>query len=419
MHLSLSLTSLCQLAREGEWPEIRWREALQTWSEEGLTLRSWRYGALLVQTMPDDVLVQVVRQVTWWLEAVSKSINQHEAILLNICRRVLEKQRDAVSEFEPHDEPSDDPIGAAINHPIGHVTQAVLNIWLKRAPNDDDRLPNDIESFCTEICDIEVDQFRHGRVLLGARSIALFRVDRLWAKQRLLQLFDWDTSREEAKAMWSGFLWSPRLYWPLLNALKPNFLETARHYADLGTHSKQFAAFLTYAALEGNQTFSREEFSSAVALLPQEGLEVGAEALAQALEGAGDQRREYWRNRILPFWQHSWPKSRDLVTEGITEDLARLSIAAGSEFPEALKVVQDWLAPIAHPHYVVHRLHESGLCCEFPEDALRLLGIIISDQPYLSDELKPCLSLITQTRPALTENPQYKRLNEYVRRLGV
>lgn len=413
---SLCLTALCDLAREDEWPETRWRVALQTWSEEGLKLRSWRYGAPLVQSMPDDVLIKLSSPATWWLEAVSKSIKQHEEIFLDLCRRVIEKHHHAGPGIELDDEIVDDPIGAAINHPIGHVTQAVLNFWLKRSPNDGDQLPDDIERILTAICDVEVDQFRHGRVLLGARCIALFRVDRPWAEHRLLPLFDWEVSPKEARALWSGFLWSPRLYWPLLSALKPQLLRTVQHYATLGEQAKQLAAFLTYAALEPNQTFSREELSSAVASLPQEGLGVVAEALAQALEGAGDQREEYWKNRILPFWQHVWPKSRDLITEEIAKYLARLSIAAGSEFPEALKVVVDWLVPIRHPHYIMHRLHESGLCSEFPEDALGLLRVIIDDQPYLSDELRQCLSLIALARPTLAEDRQYSRLNEHARR---
>lgn len=417
--LSLSFTALCELAREGEWPEIRWREALQTWSEEGHILRSWRYGAPLVQAMPDDVLIKLVHQVTWWLEKVSKSINRHEAILLDLCRRILDQYLEPEYGIERDREAVNDPVGAAINHPIGHVTQSLLNLWFRRKPSDDDQLPDDIAIFFTQLSNVEVDQFRHGRVLLAARSIALFRVDRPWAVRWLLPIFDWAASPDEAKAAWSGFFWSPRLYWPLLEELKPHFLETVRHYPDLGAQAKQFAAFLTYAALEANQAFSREEFASAIALLPPEGLEASAEALAQALEGSGDQRKEYWKNRMLPFWQHVWPKSRDLVTVGIAEDLARLSIAAGSEFPEALTIIQDWLVPIRHPHYVMHRLHESGLCGQFPEDALRLLGIIINDQIYLSDELRHCLMSIVQARPALTENPQYRRLNEYARRQGV
>lgn len=67
-----SLYALCDLARDGEWPAERWREALQAWSEEGLVSRSWRYAAPLVQSMPDEVLQEFAHSVTWWLEAASK-----------------------------------------------------------------------------------------------------------------------------------------------------------------------------------------------------------------------------------------------------------------------------------------------------------------------------------------------------------
>lgn len=416
---SLCLTALCDLAREGDWPQKRWKVALQTWSEDGLKMRSWRYGAPLVQAMPDEVLINLSSQVTWWLQAVSKAVEQHEEIFLDLCRRIINKYRDLGPDVVVGSEVVDDPIGAAINHPIGHVAQAVLNIWLRTSPNDDDQLPHEIEHILTSICNAEVDQFRHGRVLLAARSIALFRVDRRWAEQQLLPLFDWDASLIEARAVWSGFFWSPRLYWPLLSALKPQFLKTVQHYEALGEQAKQLAAFLTYAALELDQTFSRDEFGSAFELLPKEGLEIGAEALAQALEGSGDQREQYLKNRVLPFWQHIWPKSRDRISEGISKDLARLSIASGSEFPEVLNVVENWLVPIHHPHYILHRLHESGLCGEFPQDALRLLGRIINDQPYLSDELRQCLRSIEQEEPALVQDPRYIRLDEHARRMGV
>ena len=54
-------------------------------------------------------------------------------------------------------------------------------------------------------------------------------------------------------------------------------------------------------------------------------------ALAQALEGAADQREDYWRNRVQPFWRHVWPKSRDLTNPRISAALIRLVIAARGE----------------------------------------------------------------------------------------
>lgn len=204
-------------------------------------------------------------------------------------------------------------------------------------------------------------------------------MDTPWTERHLLPLFNWD-NLAEAKAVWEGFLWSPRLYQPLLIAFKPQFLECANHYADLGEHARQFAAFLTYAVLGPTQGYTVEEVRAAIGALPQRGLEESAQAISQALEGAGEQHEDYWKNRIQPFWHSIWPKSRDLATPRIAENLVRMTIAARLEFPAALAAASDWLQPIEHPHYVLQLLEKSNLCTRFPADALRLLGIVIRDQ---------------------------------------
>ena len=314
--------------------------------------------------------------------------------------------------------PIDQPVTEAINHPVGKATEALINLWFKQSPNDGDLLPADIGPLFTLLCDVQVDRFRHGRVLLGSQLIAFFRVDRPWTEQYLLPLFSW-SNPAEAKAVWEGFLWSPRLYQPLLTAFKQQFLESANHYADLGEHRQQFAAFLTYAALGPIEGYTVDELRSAIAALPQEGLEESAQALSQAIEGASDQREDYWKNRVQPFWQEVWPKSRELATARIAESLTRLVIAARGEFPAALAAVQDWLQPIEHPHYVVHLLHESGLCGRFPTDALRLLNAVIVDQQWAPRELGQSLDKIVQVAPNLAQDACYLRLRDYARRRGI
>ena len=412
-----SLYALCDLARDGVWPTGRWREALQAWSEEGMVMRSWRYAAPLVQSMPDDDVQELAYGVTWWIEASSKSINRHQEAMLNLCRRILALPLDAGTGMMRNGEPIDQPVTEAINHPVGHITQALLNMWLKRNPNDNDQLPAEIEPFFTDLCDVGVDRFRHGRALLSSRLITFFRVDRPWTEQYLLPLFSWNNPAE-AKAVWAGFLWSPRLYQPLLIAFKTQLLGSASHYADLGEHRQQFASFLTYAALERTEGFTVEEFRSALGALPQDGLEESAQALSQALEGAANQSEDYWKNRIQPFWHHVWPKSRNLATPQIAESLIRLIIAARSEFPAALAAVQDWLQPIEHPHYAVHLLDESRLCSQFPLDALHLLNKVIADQQWAPQELEKCLDEIVKASPQLSQNATYQRLREYSRRRG-
>lgn len=413
-----SLSALRELSLDGVWPAGRWREALQTWADEGMVLRSWRYAAPLVQSMPDAVLLEIDHAVTWWMEVASKSISCHEDILLNLCCRVLSLETGSGSHIIRNGIETDDPVGSAINHPIGRVTQALITLWFKRSPNDNDLLPDELKPIFTILCDAQIDRFRHGRVLLGSRLIAFFRVDRPWTEQHLLPLFGW-SNPVEAKAVWEGFLWSPRLYQPLLTVFKSQFLESANHYADLGEHRQQFVTVLTYVALGPTEGYTVEEFRTAIGVLPLEGLEESAQAFSQALEGTAEQSEDYWKNRAQPFWQQIWPKSRDLATPRISESLTRMVIAARGEFPAALTAVQGWLQPIEHPDYVVRLLHESGLCSRYPADALGLLNAIIVDQQWVPRELGQCLDQIEQANTQLGQDARYHRLSEYFRRRDV
>ncbi len=412
-----SLYALCDLATQGAWPAKRWREALQVWSEDVMVSRSWRYAAPLVATMPVAKIAEIAHGLTWWLRSAAKSGEEHEAILLDLCRRILQMPLPEDSGITNGDgQPLEQPVTEAINHPIGHVTLALIDLWFRREPNDGDGLRSDFVDLFTSLCDVRVRRFRHGRVLLASSVISLFRVDRAWTERYLLPLFDWNADPLEAKGAWESFLWSPRLYEPLLLSLKTQLLDTARHYQDLGEHARQFAAFVTYAALEPMIGFTTEEWRPVIDALPPGGLEESAQALAQALDGAADKRAEYWTNRIEPFWQNIWPKSRDLATPDIAESLARMCIAAGTEFPAAVATVINWLRPFEYPYSIIAPLRASGLCERFPADALRLLAAIVDDQPWVAPELGQCLDLIAKADTSLIHDASYQRLLAYVRR---
>lgn len=404
--------ALCALAREGVWPTERWREALQAWSEEKLLKRSWRYMAPILATAPDEVLQTLDHGVSWWLQSIAKTFEGHETLFFVLARRILaQDHQDGVD--------TDDPVGRAINHPVGHVTEALLRWWYRRSLEDGQGLPDDIKPTFTELCDTQIDKYRHGRVLLAAHVIALFRVDGDWATQHLLPLFVWQRSEAEARAAWEGFLWSPRLYRPLMESLKPAFLDTARHYAALGKHDGQYASLLTFAALDPGDTFTTAELAAAIRALPPDGLRDAAQALVRALEGAGDQRADYWSNRVAPYLHAIWPRTRDHLSPAIAESLGRLCVAAQDAFPEALALLRAWLQPPAHPDYLVHRLHEAGLCGRFPEHALDFLSLVIGDQTqWPPSDLGACLDAIRIAAPELEADPRFERLMAYLRQHG-
>jgi len=406
---SIACRALLVLGRRGIWPNKRWREALQVWSNGELLQRSWRYLAPSVNSMPVASLQEIAQTTTWWLEEIGKGLESREAEFFNICERILGMPEDeAISD--------DDPIYRAINHPKGRVTQALVNWWFSTKPEDDELLPENLVPLFGRLCDTSTAEYRHARILLCANVIALMRVDPLWASTKILPLFDWHTSKVEARAAWMGYLWAPRLYRPLLTAFKPAFLETAHRYADLGDHGRQYATVLTFAALDPADIFSRTEIQAAIRALPQDGLEHCARALVQALGSAGDQRAEYWSNRVQPFIEKIWPKATMAAPKLITEQFARLALAAGESFPEAFAVVKPWLVLIEYPYTIINDLKQYDTCANFPREALHLISLIVGKGVWPTPELVNCIETIATAAPELVETDVFKQLEDYVRR---
>jgi hypothetical protein len=404
--------ALFALAQVGEWPVERWREALQAWSNENLLRRSWRYMAPVVLRMPQDKLLILAHTASWWLESAAKVFDDHEAVFLELCRRFL-----AMAHQDGVD--ADQPVMRAINHPVGHITQGLLHRWFRRKPEDEQGLADDLKPTFTMLCDTTVDQYRHARVLLAANAIALFRVDPDWASEHLLPRFNWHLSAVEARSAWEGFLWSPRLYRPLMSVLKADFLECADHYAELGEHSGQYAIILTFAALDPGDTFTTDELLAATTALPQEGLQECAQALVRALESSGEQRADYWRNRVHPYLNSIWPKAIETITPAISAHFARLCTAAGDAFPEAVQALSNWMRAPEHPEFIVHRLNESKLSQRYPTEALALLSTVISeDAQWLSNDLAQCLDEISAARADLAADNRLVRLRDLLRRRG-
>ncbi|MCC7334759.1 MAG: SIR2 family protein [Pirellulaceae bacterium] len=410
-HLLNSGFALCDLAREGNWPIPFWRGALQVWSEKRQQKNSWRYFAGLVNSMPGHILKELLHNVAWWLEEASKGLDQNQTEFFGLCKRILEL-------VDSEGSCSTDAVSAAINHPVGHVAQSVVNVWFNRVPKDNDGLPEDVEQIFTQLCDSSVDKFCHGRVILAANLIPLYRVDRQWTETYLLPLFDWTSKGTEAQAVWEGYLWTPRLYRPLLDKFMEEFLETSKHYAELGDFAVQYATLLVLAGIEHPLDALKSKFANALLALPPEGLLAAANGMTQLLEGAGDQREDYWTNRILPFWKELWPKSVNLISEGLADSLARLCIAARKQFPQALSTVRAWLIPIEHADLVVRILDESQLPTVFPADTLELLDAVVGDNSLAPLDLDSCLRKVVAADPKLATDPRYLRLVQILKRTG-
>ena len=423
--------ALCALAKENIWPSDRWQPALSIWSQEGpdsLAKKSWRYLAPVLAEAPDNLVQSADYAISQWLESVATAFDKHEelpheGLFTQLCARVLKVNRQQENDDDETGDVDDLPT-KAINHPVGKVTEALFHWQGRQRLEDGQGLSGDLRDIFTALRDPDVKNFRHGRVLLARRVITLFRVDREWTTEHLLPLFDWRRP-SEACALWQGFLLSPRLYPPLMEAIKRDFLTAAQHCDKLGRWSMQYSLFLAITALNQPDIFDRGELAKATASLPPDkGLYQTANTLVQALKSVNEQQRaDYWENRMQPYLKSAWPQSRRHKTPIISITLAMLCVAARKKFPDAIKILDPWLQRLPGQGSAIKNLHKAGLCQKFPAEALRFLDKTVSDDYHSSGELHNCLQAIRQAEPRLAADPelqrQFQRLENILRRRGI
>jgi hypothetical protein len=412
----VAASALLQLAHEDFWPVDRWREALQAWSDENLKLATWGLIHGDLNSMPDNFIHDSAHSLIRWVQSLAESVIPGEEDWTSLIEHILRVFKD-----EAATEDADDPVGRAINHPVGQAVQALLDRWYQSKLEDGQTLPPRLKAILTAVSDRNTSSFRHGRLILAQNAITLFRVDPDWANTYVLPLFNWDSAATEAKSAWEGFLWTPRIYPPFLEKIKAGFLATATHYGEIGKHAEQYSAFLTYVALEqAIAPFSQAELAKATADLPDDGLKPAARALVSALNSAAEKRSEYWINRVKPYLQRIWPQLLARKTMAISHAFAELSVAAGGSFPDALSVLQGWLQPLRRPDTAVHNLDESQVCEKFPVDALQFLATIMGDNAEWPPERLPsCLRKISAATPEIIKDSRYETLMNYVRQKGL
>ncbi|MGJ5621387.1 anti-phage defense-associated sirtuin Dsr1 [Sulfitobacter sp. MF3-043] len=405
--LSLAVDALTALAQRGIWPLGRWRQALQAWAgDEGIALRSWEKLYSTYLSISDSDLKEIAWALAWWLRTVSKSKVEEADCFFGLIGSIFNAYRNDTMEFDA------EIISHAINHPVGIATEAAMNWWFDQGLEDDQGLHAEVEPIFIDICRQDVPGLRYGPIILAGSLITLYRVDREWTKANLLPYFDWVQSPDMAPGMWMSFLHSPRLYWPLLDEMKEVLLEIPTHFDSLGeVYRKQYLSFLTYSALEPEGSYSRLDFRNVVKTLTSDSLAVVANTLFRALQGAGEQREEYFHNRISPFFKNIWPKIQEAKTPPVSKAFSLLCAVAGDAFPSALGMLEGWLQPIEDSGLVLHLMSKADFVTSYPAETLQFLSIIIDEaDQWLSEDLKHLLQSIRDADAALSQDERFHRL---------
>ena len=406
----LALKALKELAQENIWNIDVWRDALQVFAEgePGLTPLE-EIGPCLINA-PNTIISELRHSLSWWIKPLAKTIPEPlNSLWFQLLDRILDNADTTVNLLQG------DPVGRAINNPVGHVIEALLNRWYKTLPQAGMGIPDSIKIRLSRMLQPEPKGFVHGRVIMSAHLFSLYAVDPTWTSAKLLPLFNWETDEIEAQGVWEGYLWTPRISAELLASFKNFFLETANHYEQLGKHGEQYASLLVVAALEFGDQFSATELRTALNALPNKGLAEAAKSLARSLNAADDRRAEYWVHRVEPLIKEVWPKSAAKRSGHESKALMEICIYSDTHFAEACHLIKDMIVQTRHFYLPVKHLAETQLSNNHPQEALSLLNAIIdTTEQWPRGDLRVCLNQIISGDADLEATPEFRRLSEYL-----
>jgi hypothetical protein len=403
----LAREALKVLVCDEVWPGSVWRDALngaEPSSNQVITLAGFGQD---IASAPDAFFVDTEHTLPWWLRQRAASTFGADAThFLAICRRILGALRD-----KPLDE-TDDVVGQAINHPIGRTVEAIIQHWYTTKPQAGQGLAEPYRSLLGQVCSADFEASRPGLALISANLHSLYLADPAWARTTLLPHFDWTHSIAIAAACWEGYLWTPRIDGPLFREMSADFVESARHYAELGKHQTQFASLLVWTAMEVAGDEDAQTLGGALSHLPPAGIAAAADTLSQAVVARKETLGDYLTHRIRRIYPGSWPKSARYRSAEEAKAIALFCVRTGSQFEVWVRESQPFLQAFPDIYLVVRELKESGLCTSHPDSAQAFLLKIVPERPYPTEELRQCLEDIKVSKPKIVNQKRFQRLWE-------
>jgi hypothetical protein len=404
-----AVAALKWLAQHDKWLKSRWNTALYAWAEEQCLDKSWKELAAFFMDQPDDRFYEIINAYTHWIERIA---NKTDIVIEeNQLVRLIQPAMNCTYEIPAH---KTDPISDAINHPIGHVTQALMHCWYKQERMAGDGLHDPIKKKLTELMTKTEEGFQHARTILAVNSAPLYWASPEWASEYIVPLFNWRNSTQASSA-WKGFLFSMKLYRPFIEEIRESALKAAEYIEEIDKYDEAYSRFMTYVALNAGDLFADDELRSVFDKMPVTLLEASATALLQCQEAASGEREAFWKNRTKPFLEKIWPSAAEKISEMTSERFAELVTHTGKEFKNAVEFSEQFIAGVRYPSIVYDQLEKQEYCLKEPEAVLLFLSYVIKNTQYSDrDKINEFLKAIINNQPELKNNEYYIKIDNII-----
>lgn len=274
------------------------------------------------------------------------------------------------------------------------------------------------------------------RARLAWNTRFLFETDPDWTKQHLLPRFAW--SDDEATLLWAArardhdFVGPPELF----NALKAPLLEAFERPTVANETLQGLVEQLLCVALwasrdhESKFVLSAPETKHALSICPRPIRHHAAWLLMRWLSPEKDETPAFspgdrWRKELGPLFVSIWPRdaaARDVET---TKRLARMAMAAGDAFPDAVDSILEFIEPVEiTPYFVELELGQEdskrGLAAIHPKAFVRLLDGLLDVRvtKRFAEDFASALEKCVTAEPTVREMPEFRRLDAACKKLA-
>ena len=396
------LQAFASLHNEGIYPVNEWRTALSSWSSKFWAYRIWFLCHSVVLKLPRDPLTDTARDLALFVKSTQ---DQHKDIpVIAFCNCILSLQ---FSDQMPWRQ----DITGAINHPTGiAVLILIQHLFASHNLKDNSGLPSEISTAFEKITSQQASASSYGLLVLGMYLVSLFRIDPAWTARFMIPLLSWDKDPYTARLLWEGFLSSPRAHLPLIQEIKTQLLETARHYDDLNDGQHHYPSFLTFLALDQAYGLSKEELRIAFSILPCKALANALRFVLQWISSSKMPADQVWTKDLYPFFSEIWPNKSSSISEETSYLFVRILFNTGSALPKAWDLIKNYAGHVKYTSSFLDDLIKSNFINTNPLLILDILKTIISDQTSMGSDFKIVVDNLAKADPSIIKNSSYKKL---------
>jgi hypothetical protein len=321
-----------------------------------------------------------------------------------------------IDNVPDREEPIRDAVNYAINHPVGIITEALIDRFSACKLKVGDGIPDGpLQKCVNQILASERQASIAGKIILASRLHYFHAVDPSWTEENLIPLFDWDKTMLAA-TIWQGYLWSPRITADLAIHLRSHLVNAIRHLDQIEEDSaKKLIQLFTVVCLEYSDLYKLKEQRDVLVKIGKDGLGYISEYFWISIREDAKSADNYWRNRIKPLMEGAWPKAAEFISNKTSHYLSLMLIELEDAYEEALEFLLPFFKPFPNISSLLIHLQAKELPDQKPKGVFKLLSTIFTTEyQWPSEKFRKILGRIVEAGPEIKNEPAYRIMNDYL-----